>query len=79
MRLMTVAATDTSVVHFALQKRAVNENLVQNLTIGKVQTLVQQRRLIVIQQLVARDKAFGNLAATTVARSANGKPNLRIT
>ena len=36
MRLMTVAATDTGVVHFALQKRAVNENLVQDLTIGEV-------------------------------------------
>ena len=55
MRLMTIAATDASVVHGTLKKRTVYVHLVEDLPITMVKTFVEQRHAMRVRQWLPVD------------------------
>ncbi len=72
MRLVTVAATRPLGVHLALQERAVDVGLVQDLPIGVIQLRPQQRRREVIEKRMPGDAAPGRKGlAARVTRGAD--------
>ena len=65
MRFVAVAADDAGRVHFALQERAVNVDLIQNLAVGKIQPALDQRQAVEVVVPFTR-VVFVHLAATRV-------------
>ena len=78
MRGMTITTGHTGVMHFALDEGTVDKYLIQDLAIGKVKTLVQQRGHIVVEQLRTGTKSFRYLVASAMTGSANIQSNFGI-
>ena len=54
VRLVAVGAAHALCIHFALQERAIDIDLINNLTVSVVEAIAQERELIVIGKFVAR-------------------------
>ena len=76
--IVTVATGHAGTVHFALQKGTVNKHLIENLTVRKVQAVVQQCRRKMIQIGPTGGEAFGDLGPAAVTGGTNFQPDLRI-
>src|SRR5665648_593698 len=50
VRVVTVRADHPLVIHFALQKRGVNIDLILNLPVGKIEVVFQKRWSVCIQK-----------------------------
>ena len=70
VRIVTVAAANALVIHFALNERTMFVVLIQNLTIGIIDAFGQQLTGIMVIKIVSRLEASGDYVAATVARSA---------
>ena len=67
VRIMTVAAAHTSLIHPTLQKRAVDIDLVEDLPVGMIKLCAQRRRQKIIEQRSAMAVVDAELLAPGVA------------
>ena len=67
MRLVTIRTRDTRVIHFTLQKRPVDIDLLKDLSIGMVEARTQALRREIIQQRSAVLIIWTNRVTTGVA------------
>src|SRR4030095_15368563 len=71
MRLVAIAAGDSSLIHPALQERTPHVHLVALLPVGVIKTRREQRRAVVIEEAVSGAIALGDLRAASMALCAH--------
>jgi hypothetical protein len=64
MWIMTIAATDTSLVHTTLQERTVYIHLVLDLAVRKIEILIEKRWAKSVEIGIARCEVVGELTAS---------------
>jgi hypothetical protein len=69
--VVAVSAGDVASIHLGLQERAVDVDLVEDLAVGVVQPLAQQRRQIVVEQTLVGVVVVAELGTPAVTRRAS--------
>src|SRR5262245_66074281 len=70
VRVVAVAAGDARRVHLALEERAVLVDLVVDLTVGEIETLIEERRTMGVEQRMSVGVALDQATAARVAAGA---------